>query len=378
VPRITLSDATLRSLAIPQKGQQSYWDASFKAGSFACRVSRGGTKTFVIKYRRRRYTIGQYPTLSLSEARTEARKLLAEFTLGKVRPQSLSYAKAVELFIEEKEKSRRASTAAAYKGLLNRIGLSGPVAEITHQEVRRRLGRINTSGAYNHRLVALKVFFNWCHRNRYITDNPTLGFAKQTRPKKKRVLTDDELTAVWNAAEQTEGHFNTIVKLLMLTGQRRNELAALKGSYYSHNQQTICLPSELAKNHREHLFPIGASCAELLSEILKKPQHVSGYIFFVKTISGSPFSAWSKSKKALDKLATIEPWTLHDLRRTFRTGLARLGVQPQIAERLVNHISARTEMEEVYDEHTYMDEMRDAMNRWEAHLTALIEKKLAA
>jgi integrase len=375
VPRITLSDATLRSLAIPEKGQQSYWDASFKAGSFACRVSRGGTKTFVIKYRRRRYTIGQYPTLSLSEARTEARKLLAEFTLGKVRPQSFSFAKAVELFIEEKKKSRRASTAAAYEGLLNRIGLSGPVAEITHQEIRRRLTRIKTPGAYNHHLVALKVFFNWCHRNRYVTDNPTLGIAKQTTLKKKRVLADEELKAVWSAAEQTEGHFGIIVKLLILTGQRRNEIAALKGSYYSHNQQTICLPSELTKNHREHTFPIGSLVSALLIPL---PINHDAWLFPARGKSQTPFNGWSKSKQSLDKLANIPHWTLHDLRRTFRTNLGRLKVRPDIAERLVNHISARTEMEEVYDQHTYMEEMRDAMERWERHISSLLEKKLAA
>jgi integrase len=108
-----------------------------------------------------------------------------------------------------------------------------------------------------------------------------------------------------------------------------------------------------------------------LSEILKKPVHVSGYIFSAKTTSGAPFSAWSKSKKALDKLTNIPPWTLHDLRRSFRTNLGRVKVRPDIAERLVNHISARTEMEETYDLHLYLDEMRDAMELWENFLTNL-------
>jgi integrase len=355
-----------------------YRDASFKAGSFACRVSQGGSKTFLIKHRNRRFTIGQYPTLSLSEARLEARKLLAEFTLGKVRPHTLPYSQAVQLFVDEKEKSRRKSTAHAYKGLLNRLAFIGPVDDITHEEVRRKLARIKTPGAYNHHLVALKVFFNWCSKRRYITDNPTVGLSKHVRPRKKRVLTNDELVAVWRAAEQTEGHFATIVKLLILTGQRRGEIAALKGSYYSHNQQTICLPSELTKNHREHTFPISASCAALLSIALNKKLPASGYIFSARTTTSLPFSAWSKSKKALDKLANIPSWTLHDLRRTFRTNLGRLKVRPDIAERLVNHISARTEMEETYDLHLYLEEMRDAMERWECHISSLLEEKLAA
>jgi hypothetical protein len=83
------------------------------------------------------------------------------------------------------------------------------------------------------------------------------------------------------------------------------------------------------------------------------------------------FSGWSKCKKALEKLANIAPWTLHDLRRTFRTNLGRLKVRPDIAERLVNHISARTEMEETYDLYNYLPETRDAMAKWEAFVQAV-------
>lgn len=376
MPKTALTDTGLRSLPLPQSGQTDFWDTSFKGGLFGCRVSQGGTKTFQLKHRNRRFTIGQYPTLSLSAARTEARRLLAEFTLGKVRPQSLPYSQAVQLFVEEKEKNRRKSTADAYKGLLNRLSFIGPVADITHEEVRRKLGRIKTPGAYNHHLVALKVFCNWCCKRRYLTDNPTLGLSKHTRPRKKRVLTNNELVALWRAAEQTEGHFGTIVKLLMLTGQRRGEIAALKGSYYSHNQQIICLPSELTKNHREHAFPVCRTASSLLSGGGRT--NAPGLLFPARGQETRPFNGWSKSKKALDKLANIPPWTLHDLRRTFRTNLGRLKVRPDIAERLVNHISARTEMEETYDLHLYLEEMRDAMERWERHISSLLEEKLAA
>jgi len=86
-------------------------------------------------------------------------------------------------------------------------------------------------------------------------------------------------------------------------------------------------------------------------------------LLFQAVGSDLPFSGWSKGKKALDKLANIAPWTLHDLRRTFRTNLGRLKVRPDIGERLVNHISARTEMEETYDLYTYLPEMREAMEK---------------
>jgi hypothetical protein len=107
-------------------------------------------------------------------ARAEARKLLAEFTLGKTSPQVISYKKAVEQFIEEKKKARRKSTANAYKGLLNRLPFEDQVTAITHEEVARKLRRITTQGAYNHHLVALKVFFNWLSSASTVPTTPLL------------------------------------------------------------------------------------------------------------------------------------------------------------------------------------------------------------
>lgn len=374
MPKTTLSDAKLRSLPLPPKGQCSYWDASFKAGSFACRVSPGGAKTFVVKHRNRRFTIGQFPTLSLAEARIEARKLLAEFTLGKVRPQTVPYSQAVQSFIDDKTRSKRQSTADAYKGLLNRLKFVGPVADITHEETRRKLARIKTHGAYNHHLVALKVFFNWCIKRQYRTDNPTLGLSKHKRPKIKRILTDAELTIVWNATFSIETDFGEIVRLLMLTGQRRNEIASFRDTYYSDNTQILVLPEEATKNGYSHTLPVGPLTAGILSKRIRQERR--GTFLFQATGSEKPFSAWSKNKKALDKLVPIASWTLHDLRRTLRTGLGKLGVRPDIAERVLNHISSRSEIEDTYDLNLYLPELKDAMERWDRHLANLFEGAL--
>lgn len=376
MPKTALSDAGLRSLPLPPSGQADYWDISFKGGLFGCRVSQGGTKTFQLKHRNRRYTIGQYPTLKLAEARIEARKLLAEFTLGKTSPKAVSYVKAVEGFVEEKRKSRRSSTADAYEGLLKRLPFQDQVGAITHEEVERKLKKIKTHGAYNHHLVALKVFFNWCIKRRYRLDNPTLGLSKYARPKKKRILTDDELVMVWNATFGIETDFGEIVRLLILLGQRRNEMASLRETYYSDNAQILVLPGEVTKNGHAHALPIGAMAAAIFAKRIR--QERPSTLLFQAAGSDKFFSAWSKNKKALDKLAPIAPWTLHDLRRTLRTGLGRLGVRPDIAERVLNHVSSRTEVEDTYDLNLYLPELRDAMEKWEAHLTVLFEQKLAA
>ena len=139
---------------------------------------------------------------------------------------------------------------------------------------------------------------------------------------------------------EVEGDFGEIVRLLILMGQR--ETGALADRYYSHNQQTVTLPPELTKNNRGTPFRLGRWSKLFIGEVQLKRENA---LPFPAKGSDLPFSGWSKCKKALDKLANIAPWTLHDLRRTFRTNLGRLKVRPDIAERLVNHASARTELE---------------------------------
>jgi integrase len=374
VAKIELSDAKLRSLPLPAKGQASYWDS--KLPGFGVRISQGGSKTFILKRQNAFITIGRFGVVTLSEARTEAKRLLAEYTLGKVRPQSATYEQAVKSFIEEKRKSRRSSTADAYEGLLKRLNFSGQVAQLSHEDVQRKLGKYKTAGAYNHYLVAARVFFNWCIKRRYRTDNPTLGLSKHKRPKKKRILSDDELLTVWHATYSLETDFGEIVRLLIVLGQRRNEIASLRDGYYSDNAQLLIIPAEVTKNGHSHALPVGPIAAGILSKRIRKERHTD--LLFEGGKTGNPFSAWSKNKKLLDKLAPIAPWTLHDLRRTLRTGLGKLGVRPDIAERVLNHISARTEVEDVYDLNLYLPEMRDAMERWQGYITSLLEQQRIA
>ena len=133
-------------------------------------------------------------------------------------------------------------------------------------------------------------------------------------------------------------------------------------TYYSHNQRTVTLPGTVTKNHLEHTFPVGPMASKIIMiQIASPTRRGSHYLFPARTSIERPFNGWSKCKRELDKFASIAHWTLHDTRRTFRTNLGRLKVRPDIAERLVNHASARTEMEETYDLYTYLPEMREAM-----------------
>jgi integrase len=194
-----------------------------------------------------------------------------------------------------------------------------------------------------------------------------------------RVLTDEELRGIWKACEQRDGSpihhagdnsmsspalgvtFCAIVQLLMLTGMRRSECASLEAKFFKGDLCT--LPSALCKNAREHCFPIGDFSKRLLAPFVAASP--SGLLFVARGSTDRPFSGWSKSKAALDSLSGITDWTLHDLRRTYRTIHARIGTPPHIAERLVNHVSSRSEVEAIYDRFNYLEPMRAAVQNFE-------------
>jgi integrase len=279
-----------------------------------------------------------------------------------VRPQSITYSQAVEVFLKDKEQARRASTVYGYGRLLARLNFKGPVSEITHADVARKLDRITRPSAKSHVIVAGNVFFNWCIKRRYLTENPLTGITKPKTLRRNRVLSDAELRSIWHACAEL-GTFGTIVRLFILCGQRSREVAVLRGEFFTDD---ICtLPHTLTKNHRTHPFPVGELFRQHLPPLPKE-----GLLF--------RFNNWGKEKAELDTLSGVIGWTLHDIRRTFRTNLGKLGVAPHIAERLVNHVSAQSEMEQVYDVWTYMPEMRDAIARWEKHLAAMCERSCHA
>lgn len=321
-------------------------------------------------------SIGHYPSVTLQDARTEAKRLLAT-----PQPSSgrVSFEEAYTTFKKTHIAAKKLSTQKGYRNILERHYL--PVLRnkrmssiTTHMLSAITDELVDRPSELHHAQAVSRTFFRWAKRRHYITVNPLEGIQLAKPKRRKRTLTDDELRTVWLATLEMEGDFPEIVRLLILMGQRRGETAALADRYYSDNQRCITLPGELTKNHLDHTFPVGPMARAILLKRIRTER--PSELLFQAVGSELPFSGWSKSKKALDKIALIAPWTLHDLRRTFRTNLGRLKVRPDIAERLVNHISARTEMEEVYDMWTYLPEMLEAVEKWEAFLQSLIATPL--
>ena len=384
MPIVSFSDTGLRSLKPPPKGTCDYWDKSLPC--FGVRVSQGGTKTFVLNLDKVRRKIGRFPILSLADAREAARRIMAERTLGRVRPQAISYHTALSLFLDEKRKSRRARTAHDLGvRLMRHFPFKCQLGEITHSEVARRLSRIPTNSEHDHALAVAKTFFTWCHNRRYIDDNPVRGLSQRGTRSRTRVLSDEELAQIWTACEQTgeadesnskrvgnnapliispprlPTNFATIVKLLILTGMRRGECAALKGEYVKGD--LLILPGSATKNGREHTIPLTTLAKSLLTN------SSDGYVFPARGRS-TPFNGWSKGKRGIDSLSGVSGWTLHDIRRTAATRLAEMGIAPHVIERLLNHVSGQISgVAAVYNRASYIAEMRDALERWEAYLS---------
>lgn len=369
-----LTDISVRALPPPAKGQKTYFDDTLPG--FGCRVSQAGTRSFVLQHGRDRRltTIGRYPIISLSDARAEAKRILAENTLGRHKPQTITWDDALKIYFETCDQKNKPRTVRDYRRLLGRHFRFGStrVADITPQMINQRIDRLrNTVSEQNHALVAVKIFFRWATRRHYVEHSPCEGMQTIKRPTRNRVLSDTELRAVYEAAERIGYPFGSIVQLCILTGQRRTEVAWLRRSYF--DEDVVTLPPSLTKNKREHVFPICGRARALVEGIAGEED----FLFPAQRGDGA-FGGWSKRKALLDKdIAThgdtVAPWTLHDLRRTFSTNMAAIGTPPHITERLLNHISGTISgVALIYNRFQYLGEMREAVATWDTHLSRIL------
>jgi integrase len=367
-----LTDLSIRALK-SDCAQLDCWDT--KTPGFGIRVGKN-TKTFMVKVDNRRINLGTYPDLSLVEAR---KKALGHKSAGAPANSSAPLFKdALELFLKTHCEARnRPSTRKETERILRRHLLpkfgEKTLDKITHEQFAEIIdGLLDTPSEANHAFKAARTFLRWATKppRKYIAVSPIQGMEMPTREvRRKRVLSEAELVKVWRAAEQMGHPYGTIVQLLILLGQRRGETGALQWPWINEKEQTITFPPEATKNGLEHTLPYDGSVAKILEQI---PRLNTTQLLFPSE-KGTAFSGWSKSKVAFDKISGVTGYTLHDLRRTFRTMHGKIGTLREIAERLVNHITgAGTDVELVYDQYKYLPQMRSAMTRWDEHLSTLL------
>jgi integrase len=382
VPKVALTDLAIRKFPTPTSGTLTYWDTTLKG--FGVRIGAGGAKSFIVLIGGgRRQRLGRFPVVSLADARKEAKTILAEKTLGKVRPIHMAFDEARDEFLAICKVKNKPRTVRDYTRLLKRHYPFGrtSVGDITPREILRRLRMVDDRPAERHHAFTVgRIFFRWCMRQHYVDRSPMERIqVPAAASSRDRVLTPAELAHVYHNAIEGSSTYHRIVALLILTGQRRSEIAGLEWDWIG--ETTISLPAAITKNSRPHTFPLG----KIAKAILEGIPHLKDnpYVFPASRdrFKGKPatvFAGWGKGKIDFDqelakKGAVVEPYTLHDLRRTFSSGMARLGVQQIVVEKLLNHVSGgiQSPIAQVYNRYSYLDEMRAAIRTWEDYLSSL-------
>jgi integrase len=351
---------------------------------FGLRLRQGGAR-WVFQYKigtkHRRITLGRYPALKVPEARKQAEELHAKVRLGgdpageKAENQaraSETFASCLDLYLEKRrreEKLRRTTLGEIERHLTRNLkplhGLR--IDKVDRRNIAAELSRLSVESGpvqANRTRASLVKFLTWCAREGFIDANPAVFTNKNPEHPRDRVLTVPELAAIWNAV--AAGDFGDILKLLMLTGQRRDEIADLRWDEIDLHRALITLPSSRTKNHRRHTV----SLSRTAKAILEARQRGRALVF---GRGQGGFSGWSQSKSRLDKKLTISPWIIHDLRRAVSTGLGDLGTPPHVVEAVLNHISGtKAGVAGLYNKSAYEAEKESALAIWAEHLMAAV------
>lgn len=362
--RTHLTDAAIRLLKPPVRGQRVHYDS---LSPLALRISAGGTRTFfVLTGSGQRESIGAYPTITLPQARERARDILNRRALG-VEP-TFTFEEAFNLFLEKrawnKERTKKDVERLIRQHFLPKFKRKD-LAAIRTAEIIAILDTLSaTPCEAAHAHAAIRLFFRWCKKRRYVTESPAADLEVPYRyVPRDRVLSISELAIVYRTAGEFGYPFGTIVQLLILTGQRRTEIGSLRREWT--NDAEVRLPPEVVKNNREHVFPISSMVRDIFDGI-----PVDAGCLFPARGKDTPFNGWSASMEALRaKLNGIAHFTLHDLRRSFATGIAPL-THPHVVEKILNHISHATlsPIALIYNKYAYWEEQKATLAAWEANL----------
>jgi integrase len=227
----------------------------------------------------------------------------------------------------------------------------------------------------NRTLAAVRAMFNWALRRGMIEATPAaMVEAPGEETARERVLDDHEIATAWAAADTLGYPFGPFFQLVLATAQRRDEVARMRWDHLDLECATWTLPADATKPGRAHVVPLSPLVISILSTV---PRTSSRYVF---STGDTPISGFSKAKSRLDKAITkagedLEPWTIHDLRRTCATGLARLDVSRFIIGKVLNH--ADRTVTGIYDRHAYLPEKRRALEAWAQHLCQLVNTSAA-
>jgi integrase len=389
MPRIKLTKSAIDALPAPSS-DVVYWDAA--SPGFGVKITPKGRKVFIVLYRAggagsklRKYTIGPFGRVTLHQARVAAQKVFAAKLEGR------------DLAAEKREAKRRV-VADRVEDLLatfiiQRLSKNRSIAEISRL-LRREVGKPwagrsiheiskrdvvelvctieqrGAPGSANKTLKSIKTFLRWCVGRAVLDRSPAEGVplpAKEVA--RDRILDDRELANVILAARKIGGPYGSIVELLALTGQRREEVAGLHRDEFDLAQRIWTIPRARTKNAKAHIVHLSKQALA----VLERADHCGPLV--LSPLGTKTFQNFTHAKRLLDQLSGVTGWRLHDLRRTCVSGMARLGVAPHVADKILNHQSGTISgVAAVYQRHEFLAERRAALNRWGAHVAGLLKE----
>lgn len=371
------------------------WDTDLHG--FGARATAAGTVAYFIEYRlggrggrNRRMTIGRHGDLTADQARKEAEKYRGKIRDGvdvaQVREHQRNqfradtFAVTVEHFLSLKAKPGR------YWGEVRRLlesddlkdlrKLSMPI--IARADIATIIDNVATRSPSVARslFASLRPFFAWSVERGIVDQSPCAALKPPPTVKARdRVLSDEEIQAFWDTTAPMHFPFDPLSRLLLLTGQRRTEVAGMRWGEINMDAQIWAVPSERTKNGRAHFLDLSSQALAIIESLPR-----CGELVFTTT-GRNPPSGFSKAKVRYDdsmrKLLSgnLPPWRIHDLRRTAATGMAALNFPPQVVERVLNHVSGtQGGLVGVYQRHEYHDERKAAMHDWGAEVERLTSR----
>ena len=388
MPRTKLTKRVIDELE-PGPKDAFYWDSDITG--LGLKVTPKGRKTFLIQYRpggrkspTRKVFLGPYGTVTLHKARREASQILGlraegrdpalERQQARHRAASDRFSDVANDFLAKHASQNRTvdeTTRIIQRDVLPKWK-SRSIHAIGRRDVNNLLDAVVARGSMvmaNRLLAALRKLFNWSVSRGIITASPCAGISAPHREKSRdRVLSNNELVSIIQAAREMGGAFGGVVQMLVLTAQRRNEVSEATWTELDLDQRLWTIPGERTKNGKPHFVHL----SDKAKAVLEMTPNVGGFIF---TSNGkTPFSGFSKAKKRLDDMSSVTDWRLHDIRRTVTTGMATLGIAPHIADKVMNHQSGTISgVAAVYQRHEFLEERKTALEAWGRHVQALLD-----
>jgi integrase len=402
-----LTRQTVSRLELPEGKSDAIFFDDALAG-FGVRIRAGGKRTWIVQYRvdgkTHRESLGAVGTVNPDEARDYARKVLAGVQLGadpkaekaqkaaeKARA-ALTFGAVAERYLTRSAARLRPRSHAEVKRHLTWHWAplwELPMHSVTRRDVSARLTEIATSRgpfAANRARSTLSAMFSWAMREGQldIEVNPVANTNRMEGEKsRERVLTEPEIAAIWHACGADD--YGRIVRLLLLTGQRREEVGAMRWSELDLTPGNAVwrLPASRTKNNKPHDVPLPDEALEILQSAPRRAVPGTNGAEERDLVFGqheTPFRNWSRAKIAMDKRIAknapaslkmpMSPWRIHDLRRTVITGMNEIGIAPHVVEAVVNHLSgaAKSGVAGIYNRAAYSVEKRQALNSWTEHV----------